>query len=180
METAALPGMAAVSSASLEMIELFTWVESTVPPPKGPTSYISRFAKVAGRTATVLGDIFAVPAAPASTSTSSAVASGGSLIPVSIASSGRRQQFGSQCRFCRLWRGCVSPASGVWSDVAWRKMAAAVAVEPNRIAVVVRGEQHPLSHVAATRILKRNWQQMRKLCRSNQCFSFATPIPPWH
>ena len=76
--TVALPGIAAV--AWPDTIELFTWAQS----PPSANVYLVHKTYCAGRWKDMfpLGDIFAVPAAPASTSTSLAVASWRNNYPV--------------------------------------------------------------------------------------------------
>ena len=76
--TVALPGITAV--AWPDTIELFTWAQS----PPSANVYLVHKTYCAGRWKDMfpLGDIFAVPAAPASTSTSLAVASWRNNYPV--------------------------------------------------------------------------------------------------
>jgi hypothetical protein len=150
-ETAALPGMAAVSSASLDTIDLFTWVESTVPPPRKAYLVHKSFCEGRWKDSNVLGDIFAVPAPQASTSTSLAVASW-------------RFSYPSLDWFMRAGDNTLGHSAGFvgcGGDVSVLQAAfgptsrggvltsgpAAVAVEPNRIAVVVRGGSNILYHM---------------------------------
>jgi hypothetical protein len=68
-----LPGIAAVSTAPGH-IDLFMWVPAEFHPPNVYLAHKS-FSQESWRSTTGIGDIFAVPAAPASVSTSLAVAS---------------------------------------------------------------------------------------------------------
>jgi hypothetical protein len=146
---AGLPGLAAVALPASESIDLLTWMQF----PPQPEAYLAHKSFCAGRWkyTLVLGDIFAVPAAPASTSTSLAVASWRfNYHTLDWFMRGADNTLMHSAGFV----GCGGDVSSLHETFGPTSRGgfltsgpAAVAVDPGRIDIVVRGGDSGLWHI---------------------------------
>ena len=149
--SAALPGISAVSPpfSGSDRIELLTWVESQSPPSR---FYLAHKSFCGGRwkESFVLGDVFAVPAAPASLSTSLALASWQfPSVDWFVRGAGNELQHSAGFVHCGGDTSVLQESFGpTWRGGVLTSGPAAVGSRSKHINVVVRGTDNALWHTS--------------------------------